>query len=235
VNRSALVTGASRGIGLAIARALAGQGVRVALVARNAEKLNEIASSLGAGAFAVACDVTDEAAVGGMATKVRSALGGPPDVVVNNAGVFRVAKIEDMPAELFAGVLSTNVSGPFLIVRAFVKEMRERGSGHFITIGSTADRHIFTENGAYAPAKYALRAFHEVLREELRGTGVRNTLVSPASVDTSMWDGVTFGGDDRITPSRDVMLRPENVADAVMYALAQPASVNIDELRLSHS
>jgi NADP-dependent 3-hydroxy acid dehydrogenase YdfG len=104
-----------------------------------------------------------------------------------------------------------------------------------VTIGSIADRAIFPENGAYAPAKHALRALHEVLREELNGTGVRATLVSPGSVDTTMWNGITFGGESRTAPTRDAMLRPEDVAAAVLYALTQPPSVNVDELRLSHS
>lgn len=233
--RSALVTGASRGIGAAIASALAGEGARVALVARSEDALQALAKQLGHGAFAVRCDVTDEVSVAQMAEIVKSTLGSAPDIVVNNAGVFRVAPIESMPAGLFTSVLDTNLTGPFLLMTAFVKQMRARGSGHFVTIGSIADRHIFPENGAYAPAKYALRALHEVLREELRGSGVRATLVSPGSVDTSMWDGISFGGDERVVPTHDARLAAEDVAAAVLYAVTQSANVNVDELRLSHA
>lgn len=170
-----------------------------------------------------------------MSAEVESTLGGAPDIVVNNAGVFHVARLEVMPTRLFNDVLNTNLVGPFLIVRTFLHQMRLRGSGHFVTIGSVADRNIFPENGAYAPAKYALRAMHEVLREELKGSGVRATLVSPGSVDTSMWDGISFGGAERTAPKRDMMLAAEDVAAAVLYAVTRPVTVNVDELRLSHA
>lgn len=170
-----------------------------------------------------------------MVATVESTLGSAPDIIVNNAGVFQVARIDSMPTTLFTGVLNTNLVGPFLVVSAFVKQMRARGTGHFVTIGSIADRHIFPENGAYAPAKYALRAMHEVLREELKGSGVRATLVSPGSVDTAMWDGITFGGEERTVPTPNARLAAADVAAAVLYAVTQPATVNVDELRLSHA
>lgn len=170
-----------------------------------------------------------------MSEHVSGMLGGAPDVIVNNAGVFQVARLEAMPVTLFKDVVDTNLVGPFLIVRAFINPMRARGSGHFVTIGSIADRSIFPENGAYAPAKYALRAMHEVLREELRGSGVRATLVSPGAVDTAMWDGVSFGAEERTVPKRDMMLVADDVAAAVLYAVVQPATVNVDELRISHA
>jgi NADP-dependent 3-hydroxy acid dehydrogenase YdfG len=170
-----------------------------------------------------------------MIDSVRNTLGGAPDIIINNAGIFRVGRIESMEHGMFTAVLNTNLLGPFRIIRGFIGDMQRRGTGHFVTIGSIADRHIFVENGAYAPAKYALRALHEVLREELRGSGVRATLVSPGSVDTAMWDGITFGGDDRVVPDDTKRLGADDVAAAVLYALSQPTSVNIDELRLSHS
>ena len=214
---------------------LARGGAHVALVARDEASLDRVAGEIGNAAFAVRCDVTDESSVLHMARKVESALGGVPDIIVNNAGVFRVARLDAMPTGLFTDVIGTNLVGPFLVLRAFIEELRRRGSGHIVTIGSIADRAIFPENGAYAPAKHALRALHEVLREELRGSGVRATLISPGSVDTAMWDDVTFEGESRTAPTRGVMLRPDDVAAAVLYALTQPQAVNVDELRLSHS
>lgn len=190
---------------------------------------------MGHDSFAAPCDLTDESSVREMSELVETALGGAPDIVVNNAGIFEVARLDAMPTALFTSVVNTNLVAPFLVVHAFVRQMRTRGSGHFVTIGSIADRSIFPQNGAYAPAKYALRAMHEVLREELKGTGVRATLVSPGSVNTAMWDGISFGGEERLVPRREAMLAPADVAAAVVYALAQPATVNIDELRLSHS
>jgi NADP-dependent 3-hydroxy acid dehydrogenase YdfG len=233
--RTALVTGASRGIGAAIARSLAAEGTRIALVARNREALDQLASEIGQRSFAAPCELTDAASVESMSLSVGKEFGAAPDIIVNNAGVFEVARLDTMPASMFTRVVDTNLVAPFLIVQAFLAQMRKRGSGHFVTIGSVADRNIFPENGAYAPAKYALRAMHEVLRSELKGSGVRATLVSPGSVDTAMWDDVSFGGEERIIPQRNVMLAPDDIAAAVIYALTQPPTVNIDELRLSHS
>ena len=197
--------------------------------------MDRLAAEIGNGAFSAPCDLTDESAVRALGEHVELTLGGAPDIIVNNAGVFRVARLEEMPASLFTDVLNTNLVAPFLILRAFAGPMRARGSGHFVTIGSVADRSIFPENGAYAPAKYALRAMHEVLRDELKGSGVRATLVSPGPVDTAMWDGISFGGEKRTVPDREMMLSAVDVAAAVLYIVTQPATVNVDELRLSHS
>lgn len=206
----------------------------MAVTARTGDALRRLAAEIGQDAFAVTCDLTDSASVTTMAAEIESRLGAVPDIVVNNAGVFRVSPLESMSTDLFTDVVNTNLTGPFLVVTAFLKQMRMRGSGHFVTIGSIADRVIFPENGAYAPAKYALRAMHEVLREELRGSGVRASLVSPGSVDTAMWDGITFGK-ERTVPDGAARLSVNDVAAAVVFALTQPPHVNVDELRLSHS
>jgi NADP-dependent 3-hydroxy acid dehydrogenase YdfG len=207
----------------------------VALVARNVDALEQLATEIGNRSFAAPCDITDESAVRAMAESVENALGGAPDIIVNNAGIFEVARLGEMPTAMFTSVVNTNLVAPFMVLRAFVGQLHDRKTGHFVTIGSIADRAIFPENGAYAPAKYALRAMHEVLREELRGSGVRATLISPGSVDTSMWNGITFAGDERTAPAREMMMSPVDVAAAVVYVVTQPVSVNIDELRLSHS
>lgn len=236
-----MVTGASRGIGAALAARLAARGVRVALVARSVERLNALAQEIGGDALAVPCDVTDEDGVARMAQTVTDAFGTPPAIVVNNAGIFEIAPLRTMHVQLFTQTIQTNLVAPFLVLRAFLPSMLERGSGHVITIGSVADRTVFPENGAYSPAKYGARALHEVLRAETRGTGVRATLVSPGAVDTGMWEPILAGdvsteaSATRQLPSRESMLSATNVADAVMYALALPTSVNVDELRLSRS
>jgi NADP-dependent 3-hydroxy acid dehydrogenase YdfG len=155
--------------------------------------------------------------------------------VVNNAGIFDVAPMEQLSEAFFRDTIQTNLVAPFLLIRAFLPAMRTRAKGHFVTIGSVADRNVMPGNGAYSPAKFGARAMHEVLRLELRGSGVRATLVSPASVDTPLWDDVLGREQTRSFPARDMMLNPQAVADAVLYAVSQPAAVNIDELRLSHS
>lgn len=233
--RTAIVTGASRGIGAEIARQLAGEGARVALASRNKKALNKLAKQIGESALAVECDVTDTLSVAGAAARVREAFGSAPDIIVNNAGVFKMAPIESMPPEDFIASISTIVIGPFLVLREFLAEMRERKSGHVVTLGSAGDRQIFAGNAAYNAGKFGLRAMHEVLRLELKGTGVRATLISPSSVDTQLWDEHDTESEKSDLPSRKEMLRPDAVCRAVMFALTQPAAVNIDELRLSRA
>jgi NADP-dependent 3-hydroxy acid dehydrogenase YdfG len=232
--RTAVVTGASRGIGAGIAAALAAAGVRVVMLARNESRLRERARSL-EGSIPIVCDVTDPASVESAAKGIAKELGRAPDILVNNAGIFGVSLVEDTAIDFFIDTINTNLVGPFLLVRAFLGEMKKRGTGHVVTIGSVADRTIFTGNAAYSAAKFGVRAVHEVLREELRATGVRATLVSPAATDTELWDSVTISDPGGSPNATRPMLDSDDVVSAVMFALKQPDRVNIDELRLSHS
>jgi NADP-dependent 3-hydroxy acid dehydrogenase YdfG len=231
--RTAVVTGASRGIGAGIAEALATKGVRVVLVARTEAKLKERAARI-KGSIAVTCDVTDPKSVERATKRIAGELKGAPDILVNNAGIFRVAIVEDTTPESFIETINTNLVGPFLFVRAFLAEMKTRQRGHIVTIGSVADRTIYTGNAAYSAAKFGLRAIHEVLRAELRGTGVRTSLISPAAADTEIWNSVTVTDPAGKPHSKRPMLDPDDVVGAVIFALTQPERVNVDELRLSH-
>ena len=232
--KTAVVTGASRGIGAGIAEALGSQGVRVALVARNEAKLKERAARI-KGSISVTCDVSDPKSVEQATRRIAGELNGAPDILVNNAGIFSVAVVEETTAETFIETINTNLVGPFLFVRAFLGDMKKRKGGHIVTIGSISDRTIYTGNAAYSAAKFGLRAVHEVLRAELRGTGVRTSLISPAATDTEMWDSVTVTDPVANPHSKRPMLDPDDVVRAVMFAISQPERVNVDELRLSHS
>ncbi len=233
--KTALVTGASRGIGAAVARALTRYGTRVAIVARREEALRALAEQLGTGTVVAPCDVTSSDAVRQMSERVTDVFGGAPDILVNNAAVFRIAPLAEMSEELFLETIQTNLIAPFFVVRAFLPAMRQRASGDVITVGSIADRYIMAENGAYSPAKFGLRAMHEVLRAETKGSGIRATLIAPGPTDTSIWDEVLADEHTRALPTRAVMLSVDAVADAIVYVVSRPAAVNIDELRLSHS
>jgi len=232
--RRAVVTGASGGIGLATARRLAALGAEVALVARRGDVLHAEAAHLGGAASAMPCDVTDAAAVEQLVRALGDRWADGADVLVNNAGVFAPARVHETSPAAFRLALDTNLLAPFLLVRALLPAMLARGTGHVVTVGSVADRAVFPENGAYAATKFGARALHEVLRAELRGSGVRATLVSPGPVDTPLWDAVEPDGREGYTP-RAAMLPADAVADAIAYALLQPARVNVDELRLSSS
>lgn len=230
--RTAFVTGASRGIGLAIARLLAASGVRVALVARGASELSARATELGAGALALPADVTSAADVDRAVSAARAAFGDVPDLLVNNAGIFIPKPLHMLTAEEFERSVQVNLVAPFLVLRALLPRWRELGRGHAITIGSIVDRTIFPDNGAYSASKFGARGMHQVLRAETTGTGIRATLIAPSSTDTSIWDSVELPANNRFPP-RERMLTAQAVAEAVVWAAMRPATVNVDELRLS--
>lgn len=233
--RTAIVTGASKGIGAEIARQLAKAGARVALASRDKALLDQVARGIGDSAIAVECDITDRQSVAAAGARLRQEFGGAPDIIVNNAGLFRVAPIDEMKPEDFVASITTNVIGPFLVMHEFLAEMRQRGSGHVVTIGSAGDRMIFPGNAAYSAGKFGIRAMHYVLRTDLRGTGVRASLISPSSVDTALWDHLDTESEESEFPSRSEMLNPGDVARAVMFALTQPEPMNVDELRISRA
>lgn len=232
--RTALVTGASRGIGLATASALSAAGARVHLLARTPDDLQAAVRAIGRNAVAHVCDVTSPAAVAAVVTAIAAQGDGAPDVLVNNVGLFPLGALDCMDVAEFEGAVQANLVAPFRMLRAFLPAMRARGSGHIITLGSVADRTPFAGNGAYSASKYGQRGMHEVLRTELRGTGVRVTLISPAATDTPIWNPIDPDNSPGF-PKRAEMLRAADVAEAVLWAVTRPATVNIDELRLSSS
>jgi NADP-dependent 3-hydroxy acid dehydrogenase YdfG len=229
--RTAVVTGGSRGIGRASAAKLADAVARIALLARGESQLEEAARAIGNDAVAMPCDITQRDSVTRVAARIVDELGGAPDVLVNAAGSFHLARIEETTPAQFSALVEANLVAPFVVTRTFLPQMRSRGRGHVVSVGSAADRAIYPQNGAYAASKFGLRALHAVLREELRGSGVRSTLVSPGPTDTAIWEGVQ--PTDAPLVSRDHMLDAEAVADAILFAITRPVGVNIDELRLS--
>jgi NADP-dependent 3-hydroxy acid dehydrogenase YdfG len=229
----AVVTGASRGIGLAVARRLSGAGARVVMIARSAPSLQAAASEIGG--IAIAGDVAIGGQVAAMAAQLRELSNrDAPDILVNAAGVFSLAPLPETTPADFERHLSVNLLAPFLLIRAFLPAMLARGSGHIVTIGSIAGRQAFPSNGAYSASKFGVRGLHAVLALELKGTGVRSTLVEPAATDTSIWDTVDRGMNPNL-PGRAAMLDADAVADAVMYALTRPAPVDIREIFLERT
>jgi len=165
---------------------------------------------------------------------IRNAFGDAPDLLINNAGIFNPKPLHVLTGEEFEREMKINLIAPFFVLRALLPVWREQHRGHVIMLGSVADRSIFADNGAYSASKFGVRAMHEVLRAETKGTGVRTTLISPGATDTPIWNTVMLSPEGRFPP-RDQMLAADAVADAVIWAATRPASVNVDELRISAS
>lgn len=227
--RSALVTGASRGIGRRVAERLADLGARVWCLGRSADALRTLAVEIGG--EALVADLADDAETWAALDGLQDALGGAPDIVVNAAGVFSMGPLAETSVKDFDAQLAINLRGPFLVVRALLPAMLARRSGLVVNIGSVAGRRAIAGNGAYAASKFGLRGLHEVLVEELRGTGVRAALVEPTATDTSLWDPLDPDADPGL-PGRSEMLAVDDVADAIVFVATRPDAVTIPSLRV---
>lgn len=232
--RTALVTGASRGIGEACARALGAAGARCVLVSRRDGPLQVIAREIGHGAVGLPGDLAEPTAAQRVAEAAQQVLGAAPDILVHAAGSFPMSAMEAVSDAELDRALALNVAAPLRLTRALLPAMRARAAGHVVTIGSVADRNIFPSNAAYAASKHAVRAVHETLRAETRGTGIRASLISPAATDTAIWDPHEPDTTAHL-PSRHEMLRVEDIADAVLWAVTRPVHVDVEELRLARS
>ena len=220
--RTALVTGASRGIGAATAEALRAAGARVVRVARSLAPAAEYVD--------LPADLTDPEQVDVLSSRLEREVG-LPDIVVSNAGSFLLKPLADTSLADFDAQVAINLRAPFALARVLLPRLGAAGRGTYITIGSVADHVGFPENAAYASSKYGLRGLHETLLAEYRGSGVRLTLVSPGPTDTDIWEPFDPDGREGFPP-RARMLRPADVADAVLFVATRPPHVLIDWLRL---
>ena len=215
-----LITGASSGIGAATARAAAEAGWRVALAARSEETLRSLADELGAGrAAAVPVDVTDFASQRRMVAATLDAFGQIDAVFVNAGTGGEPGGFSGAPVESWKTMLDVNVYGAACTLRASLDAIRA-SSGHVVLTGSVAGRRTLA-GSMYSATKWAVSAIGYGLREELRGSGVRVTLIEPGMVDTPFFDD----------PQPEA-LRPEDVARSVVYAIGQPASVDVHEIMI---
>ncbi len=229
--RTAIVTGASAGIGRATAEALAHAGARVALGARRVERVEEVAGTLGEGHLAAPLDVTDGDSARAFVERVAGELG-RIDILVNNAGLAlgRVS-IAEGSDEDDAIMWETNVLGLVRMTRLVLPHM-EDGRGHVVNLGSWAGREAYTYGGMYVGSKYAVRSLTYVLRKELVGR-IRVTTVDPGMVGETEFSDVRFRGD--ATKKEAVYqgvryLSPDDVADCIMWALTRPPHMNVDEI-----
>jgi NADP-dependent 3-hydroxy acid dehydrogenase YdfG len=224
--RTAVITGASSGIGAATARVLAGEGYRTVLGARRLDRLEELATEIGG--EAIALDVTDPDSVGAFAAAT-----GACDVLVNNAGgALGLDPIAEADEEKWLQMYESNVLGTMRMTRALLPRLIESGDGHVVTITSIAAIEPYLGGAGYNAAKHAQRATLRVLRQELLGQPVRVTEVAPGMVETE-FSLVRFGGDEAAAARVYEGMQPlsaEDVAECIRWALAQPPHVNVDEI-----
>lgn len=227
--RTAVVTGASSGIGAATARALAANGFRVFCAARRADRISALADEIGG--TAVTCDVTDPESVAGLA----EAVGDVVHLLVNNAGgAFGSAPVESADPEQWRAMYEVNVLGVLHVTQALLPALRAGGDGTIINVGSTAGRVAYETGAGYTAAKHAEKVVTETLRLELVGEPLRICEVAPGMVHTEEFSLVRFGGDqakaDAVYAGVPDPLVAEDVADAITWVATRPAHVNIDEL-----
>ncbi len=214
---TALVTGASSGIGAAVSRALAAEGARVALVARRADLLERVAAGLPAGRAAVfRCDVRDPSAILATVAEVTARFG-PVDLLVNNAGIGRYLSFLDTTPADVAAVLETNLHAALHFTRAVLPAMLARRRGRLVNVASIAARIGSRNHSVYCASKFALAGFSESLMYELEGTGVGVTLVNPGIIDTAFFDHASFGTFPAGARARAIA--PERVAAAIVRAV----------------
>ncbi|HEU4812067.1 MAG TPA: SDR family NAD(P)-dependent oxidoreductase [Nocardioides sp.] len=230
--RTAVVTGASSGIGAATARALAAEGFRVVCAARRQDRVEALAAEIGG--VAVACDVTSPESVRGLAEAVAS-VGGELHVLVNNAGgAFGAAPVESADPEQWRAMYDVNVLGVLNVTQALLPALRAGGDGVIVNVGSTAGRVAYEGGGGYTAAKHGTQVVTETLRLELCGEPIRVSEVAPGMVRTDEFSLVRFDGDrdkaEAVYAGVPDPLVAEDVADAIAWIATRPSHVNIDEL-----
>jgi NAD(P)-dependent dehydrogenase (short-subunit alcohol dehydrogenase family) len=224
--RVVLITGASRGIGRAVALARARRGDAVALVARTAPALATVAAEVeaaGGRALALPADVTDETQASAMVARAVDAFG-RLDALVNAAGVGSFRPVAELPLAEWERHLRVNLTGTFLACRAALGPMRAQGAGQIVNILSIAAKVPFPGAAAYCASKWGALGFTRVLAEEVRRQGIRVTALCPGSVDTPFWEEIESH------PDFARMLRAEDVAEAVAFILDQPPGIVTDEM-----
>jgi len=227
--RTAVVTGASSGIGAATARRLAAEGFHVYCAARRADRVADLAAEIGG--TAVVCDVTSADSVAALALAVGDRL----DVLVNNAGgAFGASPVAEADAEDWRAMYDVNVVGLMQVTRALLPALLASGGGTIVNVGSTAGRIAYEGGAGYTAAKHGTKVVSETLRLELWDQPVRVCEIAPGMVRTDEFALVRFDGDaDRAAAVYAGVAEPlvaEDIADAIGWMVTRPAHVNVDEL-----
>jgi clavulanate-9-aldehyde reducatase len=233
--RKAVVTGASSGIGAATASALASEGAQVALGARRKERLDELVEQIegdGGSAHAFEVDISDEGAARGFIESAAEQMGGL-DVLVNNAGVMLLGPVGGADTDEWRRMVGVNVLGLLYCTHAALPAMQEGGGGHIVNLSSVAGRTANLGSAVYNLTKWGVNGFSEGLRQEVLHSNIRVTIIEPGFVTTELQghnqNPVVV---EQIEKMRDQVdpLEAQDIADAILYAVASPQHVSINEV-----
>jgi len=224
-NRTAIITGAGKGIGKAAAIALAKEGVHLGLLARTSADLETLQASLTSEysikVYIAAADVADKAQVDQAIAALAQSLGSI-DILINNAGIAQFGTLLDMEPDQWHRIIQTNLMGTYYVTRAALPTMLSQNSGSIINIASTAGERGFATGSAYVASKFAVMGLTESLMQEVRKSNIRVTALTPSTVNTELAAnaGLKIGDEDR-------MMQPEDVAELILAALKLPQRVFI--------
>ena len=232
-NKTALVTGASSGIGEACARALSGNGAKVILTGRNQKKLEQLSKEIG-GIF-----LTANLSISEDVVSLFEAIDGSIDILVNNAGVAPKASIIDGDIEAFQTLLNVNVLALTHCCQLALKKFDPKNGGQIVNISSMSGHRVPPSGGFYAATKFAVRAVTEALRYELKSKGnkTRMTMISPGFVDTPLLENYFRGDEETLSALRqDIeMLKPQDIAQTLIHILETPKHVEIGDVMMRPS
>lgn len=224
--KTAVITGAGGGIGQALTRAFAAEGVRVVLLDRTEERIRELADELGNGAFVLSCDLSNGDEIAAAAEAVEAE--GGADILVNNAGILRPGPLESVSEADWSAMLSVNLNGYLAAAQAFGRRMIARGSGTLVHVASIAGTHPQPVSGAYSASKAAILMLSRQLAYEWGPKGIRSNTVSPGLVRTPLSE--PFYRDAEVKAKREAMVplgriaEPKDMADVALFLASPRAS-----------
>ena len=225
MSETAVITGASSGVGKSLAIQLSDAGYKVVLAARSEDKLNVIAEEIqkmGGNCLVVPTDVSQPEQINNL--KDRTLEYGDVFVVINNAGLGKFCKIDDVTLEDWNRQLDVNLRATFLVSQAFIPGMKRRKKGTLVFMNSVAGKKGYPYSAAYVASKYGMRGLADSLREELREDNIKVISIHPGAVDTPFWDGAG------VNFPREEMLDTNTLAQSIVHAIQSPGNFTIEEL-----
>ena len=235
LDKTAIITGASSGIGQATAKVLAGKGYHVILAARREDRLMELKNEIEAAGGTAEYKVTDVTSAEEMRALAEAALekNGKIDVLVNNAGLMPLSLMNKLKVDEWDRMIDVNIKGVLYGIAAVLPIMEKQKSGHIVNISSVAGHSIFKGSAVYSGTKFAVRAISEGLRQEIDPSHeIRVTIISPGAVETELTDTIT--DEDLLSAMKKggsmKVLEAQDIANAIAYSVEQPAHVDVNEI-----